>query len=83
MKKPYVSGQFDYYKFRGEKWNHNNLEHNRRYQKNAYRVLLTRARQGLIIYDPEGADKSVDKTREKECYDGIYEYLVSCGIETI
>lgn len=57
---------------------------NREYQINAYRVLLTRARQGMIICIPEG-DHSVppDVTRKPEWYDGIYNYLKEIGIKEI
>jgi superfamily I DNA and/or RNA helicase len=51
------------------------------YLKNAYRVLLTRARQGLIIFIPEGNEK--DYTRKREYYDGTYNYLKSIGIKEI
>lgn len=49
--------------------------------KNAYRVLLTRARQGLIIYIPEGNDN--DPTTHSSLYNGTYEYFKSIGIEEI
>ena len=57
---------------------------NREYQINAYRVLLTRARQGMVICIPEG-DHSVppDETRKPEWYDGIYNYLKEIGITEI
>jgi hypothetical protein len=49
--------------------------------KNAYRVLLTRARQGMAIFVPAGSDD--DQTRKREWYDGIYEYLKEIGIDEI
>ena len=51
------------------------------YMKNAYRVLLTRARLGMVIVVPEGSNE--DKTRVPELYDGTYNYLKSLGLETI
>lgn len=51
------------------------------YLTNAYRVLLTRARQGFIIYIPEGVND--DETRKPEIYDETYQYLKSLGIEEI
>ena len=51
------------------------------YMINAYRVLLTRARQGMIICVPEGNPK--DPTRLPEFYDSTYRYLKSLGIEEI
>lgn len=77
----YVDGEFEYYRFRGEKWNHVNVEQRKRYLKNAYRVLLTRARQGLVIFVPSG-DK-YDPSRVPEYYDGTYEYLLSIGIDEL
>ena len=79
----YSQRDFDYYRFRGASWNHINLEQRQKYLKNAYRVLLTRSRQGLVIYVPLGADPADDPTRDRKMYDGIYEYLRSCGIERI
>lgn len=76
----YTDGDFDYFKFRGVSWKHINMEQRQKYLKNAYRVLLTRARQGLIIYVPNGVDPSEDHTRDNKVYNGIYEYLTSCGI---
>ena len=77
----YTINGFDYFKFRGTRWNHVNLKQRQQYLKNAYRVLLTRARQGLIIYVPEGNKE--DPSRLPEYYDGIYQYLKSAGIEEI
>ncbi len=51
------------------------------YLTNAYRVLLTRARQGFIIYLPEGVED--DLTRLPQFYDETYFYLKSVGIEEI
>lgn len=76
----YINGKFEYYKFKGTKWNHikdtNEIERN--YLINSYRVLLTRARRGMVIFVPEGDDE--DATRPSEYYDGTYEYLKSIGI---
>lgn len=83
-------GRWTYYKFNGKnKWNPENNEENRRYMLNAYRVLLTRARQGIVICVPTGNDKlgsdgfPEDPTRLPEFYDGTYEYLKSLGLEGI
>ena len=77
----YTLNGFDYFKFRGTRWNHVNLEQRQQYLKNAYRVLLTRARQGLIIYIPEGVEE--DSSRLPEYYNGTYQYLKRVGIEEI
>lgn len=66
------------FSFRGTRWQHVNSADRQLYIKNAYRVLLTRARQGLAIYIPKG--EISDPTRPPAVYDGIYEYLLSCGI---
>lgn len=68
----------------GTKWQNINKSINREYQVNAYRVLLTRARQGMVIVVPEG-DNGVppDETRKPEWYDGIYNYLKEIGIKEI
>lgn len=77
----YTSNGFDYFKFRGTKWNHVNQEQRQHYLKNAYRVLMTRARQGLIIYIPEGDEE--DSSRLTEYYEGTYQYLKHVGIKEI
>ena len=64
--------------FVGNSWQRINKEHRRLYQKNAYRVLLTRARQGMVIVVPTGDSK--DPTRLPSFYDGTYRYLRSIGI---
>ena len=77
----YCDGGFDYFDCRGARWMHVNKEQGQRYLKNAYRVLLTRARQGLVIFVPEGDPD--DETRRPEYYDGTYEYLKSLGLQEI
>lgn len=74
----YVNGEWTYNNFVGNHWNNVNSEEKRLYLKNAYRVLLTRARQGMAIFIPAGSDD--DQTRKREWYDGIYEYLKEIGI---
>lgn len=77
----YTSNGFEYFKFRGTKWNHVNQEQRQHYLKNAYRVLMTRARQGLIIYIPEGDEE--DPSRLTKYYEGTYQYLKHVGIKEI
>ncbi len=67
-----------YHSFRGDGWTSIRKEDRRRYLLNAYRVLLTRARQGMAIFVPPG-DAS-DPTREPAYYDGTYDYLRGLGI---
>lgn len=91
----YENGKWHFYRFNGQtKWveqtgrTDNNIEL-RKYMLNAYRVLLTRARAGMIICIPNGnANKTIsgfweDSTRLPEYYDGTYQYLKSLGIEEI
>lgn len=79
-----------YHKFNGKnKWIPENNIENQKYMLNAYRVLLTRARQGIVICVPAGNDRITpegfpeDATRLPEFYNGTYEYLKSLGIEEI
>ena len=72
---------FEYYNFTGDSWKNINKEEIRIYLKNTYRVLLTRARQGFIIFVPQG--DSEDETMQTKFYDGVYYYLKNIGIEEI
>jgi len=67
-----------FHDFRGSKWTNVNSVENRRYLLNAYRVLLTRARQGMAIFVPPGSEN--DPTRSPEFYDGVACYLREAGI---
>lgn len=69
------------YEFRGSKWQNINKDERKQYLINAYRVLLTRARQGMIIVVPEGNRE--DLTRKPEYYDTTFGYLQSLGIPVI
>ena len=60
------------------KWQNINQEIDKEYLKNTYRVLLTRARQGMVIYIPNGSD--IDHTRPSKFYDKTFEYLKEIGI---
>ena len=70
-----------YQNFKGTKWQNINKEIDKEYLKNTYRVLLTRARQGMVIFVPESSD--IDHTRPKEFYDRTFEYLKEIGIKEI
>lgn len=74
----YGENGFEYWQFVGSKWQRRNLDVKQRYLENAYRVLLTRARQGMVIYIPKGDD--LDPTRPKSFYDGTYGFLRQCGM---
>jgi hypothetical protein len=69
---------WSFYDFRGYRWCNIANPDNRRYLCNAYRVLLTRARQGMIIFVPPG--DSSDPTRSPEFYDPTFNYLTEVGI---
>ncbi len=91
----YENGEWNYYRFNGQtKWveqipDTESKQELIKYMLNAYRVLLTRARMGMVICVPEGnPNKNVngyweDSTRLPEYYDGTYQYLKSIGIEEI
>lgn len=69
------------HKFQGTKWQTVKNSMAQKYLANAYRVLLTRARQGMVIYVPRG--DAADPTRLPEFYDGISQYLGRCGITSL
>ena len=77
----FKDGKWNCQYFSGTKWQNIHNENDKTYLQNAYRVLLTRARQGLIICIPEGDD--LDHTRPKELYDSTFNYFQSCGIQTV
>lgn len=72
---------WSHYSFKGNKWFNILKEERKQYLKNAYRVLLTRARQGMIIVIPEGNIE--DHTRKPEYYDETFEYVKAIGITII
>ncbi len=75
------SSEWNFQKFKGTKWMNINKEIDRAYKLNAYRVLLTRARQGMVIYIPEGS--STDPTRPTSLYDGTFKFMKQIGIMEI
>jgi len=77
----YSNGRWVCQAFKGSKWQAVNDESRRLYLKNAYRVILTRARQGMVLFVPE-VDGS-DTTRPPSFYDGTFEYLRACGMPTL
>ena len=91
----YENGKWHYFKFNGrDKWNElvansESRQEQIKYMLNAYSVLLTRARSGMVICVPEGnAHKTTtgfweDETRLPEYYDGTYQYLKSIGFEEL
>ena len=64
------------YKISGSDWQKDKLID---IAKNSYRVLLTRARKGMVIFVPKGDLSGADPTRDVAFYDGIWKFLKSCG----
>lgn len=74
-------GLWKHHQFRGSRWTRINKPDRQRYLENAYRVLLTRARQGMVLVVPEGDDD--DPTRSRGFYDPTFSYLKSLGLQEI
>lgn len=72
---------WQHFSFVGTRWNKVHAAERQKYLKNAYRVLLTRARQGMVLVVPEG-DAS-DPTRSPAYYDSTYSYLTDLGVPTL
>lgn len=77
----YSNSGWDHRSFTGDRWNFIHKAERKSYQKNAYRVLLTRARQGMVIVVPQG--DSEDPTRKPEFYDPTFEYLREIGFRVV
>ncbi|HQV98588.1 MAG TPA: DUF2075 domain-containing protein, partial [Saprospiraceae bacterium] len=77
----YTTNGWKTYSFVGNKWQNINKDERKKYLLNAYRVLLTRARQGMIIVVPEGDIN--DHTRQPEYYNDTYSFLKMIGINEI
>lgn len=73
----YTPNGWEHWSFRGQKWQRIRSDERQKYLKNAYRVLLTRARQGMVIVVPHG-DRH-DQTRRDRYYDPMYEMLEQVG----
>jgi hypothetical protein len=72
---------WNFHRFRGDRWIEVHNTDNRGYLRNAYRVLLTRARQGMVIFVPPGS--SSDPTRKAEFYDSTFNYLRDLGLPAL
>lgn len=77
----YTHQGWQHWSFCGDRWNRINKPERRNYLKNAYRVLLTRARQGMVIVVPPG--DANDRTRSPSFYDTTFNYLKALGFATI
>lgn len=76
-----VGGDWQHWSFKGSKWQRARLAERQAYLINAYRVLLTRARQGMVIVVPEGDVN--DATRIPDFYDGTFAYLKRVGLNIL
>lgn len=72
---------WQYWSFCGDRWNRIKKNERKQYLKNAYRVLLTRARQGMVIVVPPGDNQ--DATRDPKFYDPTFKYLKQIGFQEI
>lgn len=77
----FAKSEWKYHSFVGSKWTSVRKLDRQQYLRNAYRVLLTRARQGMIIFVPTG--DSADATRSPAYYDSTFEYLAGTGITVL
>lgn len=77
----FSGARWAHHQFRGSRWNRINKPERQRYLENAYRVLLTRARQGMVLVVPEGDGN--DPTRSCDIYDPTYNYLKSLGLQEL
>lgn len=77
----YSAEGWEHRSFCGDRWNYIKKSERKNYQKNAYRVLLTRARQGMVIVVPPG--DANDPTRKPEFYDPTFDYLKELGLTSI
>ncbi|MFM9108125.1 MAG: DUF2075 domain-containing protein, partial [Chloroflexota bacterium] len=77
----YMGGRWQHWNFRGSRWEHIGDPIRRAYLENAYRVLMTRARQGMVLFVPQGSP--LDKTRDPRFYDGTFDFLRRCGLPVL
>lgn len=77
----YRDAGWSFHDFRGNRWCNISNADNRAYLRNAYRVLLTRARQGMVLFVPTG--EPTDPTRLPAYYDSTFDYLTGLGIPVL
>ncbi|MSQ30318.1 MAG: DUF2075 domain-containing protein [Dehalococcoidia bacterium] len=75
-----INSRWTVRRFRGSQWTEENPEHSR-FVLNGYRVLLTRARRGQVIWmpKPDGTDQTIDPDE----FDRTAEFLIAAGVPTI
>lgn len=74
----FADSGWSFHDFRGDRWTNIHKQENQNYLRNAYRVLLTRARQGMVVFVPQG--EPTDPTRSPAYYDTTFNYLNDLGI---
>lgn len=72
---------WQHWSFKGSQWQRINQQERKTYLKNAYRVLMTRARQGMVLVVPRG--EATDPTRSPEIYDATFTYLRDLGLPVL
>jgi hypothetical protein len=77
----FATGDWTCHSFVASRWQHVKKPDRRQYLRNAYRVLLTRARQGMVIFVPPG--NRDDPTRPPAFYDATFRYLTDIGIDVV
>jgi hypothetical protein len=77
----WCGSDWSFHSFRGAKWTDLKKSERRQYLNNTYRVLLTRARQGMVIFVPPGAKR--DRTGKPDFYEGVCDYLTCMGVAEI
>ena len=77
----FATTDWNYHEFKGSRWNNVHKLDRRQYLRNAYRVLLTRARQGMVIFVPNGDE--ADATRAATYYDPTFQYLADIGLPVL
>ena len=68
-------------RLQGPRWARVRDQTRQRFTRNSYRVLLTRAREGMVLWVPRG-DPS-DPTRSPDALDATADFLVACGVERL
>lgn len=72
---------WEHWGFRGDGWQRIRKPERQAYLKNAYRVLLTRARQGMVVVVPKGDEN--DPTRAPAMYDPTFEFFRDLGVPAL
>jgi DUF2075 family protein len=77
----FMGSKWSFHDFRGDRWQNIKSIDNQAYLRNAYRVLLTRARRGMVIFIPQGEES--DMTRSPAFYDPMFNYLKELGVPVL